>query len=143
MVPGIFNSAQLSSNKLLRSIEEAKNDAAEFFLSQLYLQSYNEIIDANNAQNAQFGMQPSQTVYGAHQMSSPHPGLVQVQSPSPLNKLPNTNSANDSSNNLYQTQANLNNRQQASVSEYPLSATATVFGPQILLDPTGMLNFLS
>ena len=137
MVPGLFNNAQLSSNKLLRTIDEAKNDAAEFFLSQLYIQSYNEIIDVNNAQLA---MQPSQTVYGAHPMASPHPGLVQVQSPSPLNKLPNTNSTNDSSNNVYQSQANLNNRQQASVSEYPLSAT-TVFGQQILLDPTGITNF--
>ena len=80
-------------------------------------------------------MQSSQTVYGAHPMASPHPGLVQVQSPSPLNKLPNTNSTNDSSNNIYQSQDNLNNRQQASVSEYP------VFGQQILLDPTGITTF--
>ena len=36
MVPSLFSTTQLSSNRLMRSIEEAKNDAAEFVLMQIY-----------------------------------------------------------------------------------------------------------
>jgi hypothetical protein len=36
MLPNIFNTSQLSSNRLMRTIEEAKNDAAEFVLMQIY-----------------------------------------------------------------------------------------------------------
>lgn len=36
MIPNIFNATQLSSNRLMRSIDEAKNDAAEFVLTQIY-----------------------------------------------------------------------------------------------------------
>ena len=36
MLPSLFNDNQLTSNRLMRSIEEAKNDAAEFVLMQIY-----------------------------------------------------------------------------------------------------------
>ena len=36
MLPSILSGNQLSSNRLMRSIEEAKNDAAEFVIMQIF-----------------------------------------------------------------------------------------------------------
>lgn len=38
MIPALFGSNQLSSNRLVRTLEDAKNDAAEFVLMQIYPQ---------------------------------------------------------------------------------------------------------
>ncbi len=39
MIPGLFGASQLSSNRLMRSLDDAKNDAAEFVLTQIFPQA--------------------------------------------------------------------------------------------------------
>lgn len=46
-IPGLFQGKPVSSNKLMRTIEEAKIDAADFVLSQIYPPQQATYIDAN------------------------------------------------------------------------------------------------
>ena len=137
MIPGLFNNIQLSSNKLLRTADEAKNDAAEFYLTQLFPQTYTDIIDVQKShmqqQQMQQQMPQSQLVYNPH-------SLIQLQQQQhPLNIMqPNTTTISTSdANNLYSPIAtNVNGtsiQQQQQMTDYHPG----VMAPQFVLDPTG------
>jgi hypothetical protein len=64
MIPGLFNNLQLSSQKLLRTKDDAKNDAAEFFLMQLFPPTYTQ----SNGSFSSSSLNQDQTVfYGTNQ----------------------------------------------------------------------------
>lgn len=120
MIPSIYGTNQLSSNRLMRSLEDAKNDAAEFVLTQMFPQSIPEL----NSLEQKFNQQ----VY--HQQA-PLPNGTAVPSTPPTTQNKNAISSNDQ-NNIFQASASLIPTQAGA--EFQMQP---MVGAQYILDPTG------
>lgn len=146
MVPGIFNNLQLSSQKLLRTKEEAKNDAAEFFLMQLYPPTY---IQPSGALSS--SLNQDQTVfYGTNQNTghisannsnnhgiSSNTGLTSGISSTSTNT---SNNSMETNNNLYANanrQLNDLNNFNIGLLRHQQQQQQQLIQPQFIYDPSG------
>ena len=153
MIPGIFNNLQFSSQKLLRTKDEAKNDAAEFFLMQLfpptcsYMQPNSASLNQDQSvfygtnQNVTHLIPSSSSANNANNNnnnnSSNNTGLSNGISSSPSTNTSNNNSNMETSNNLY---ANAN-RQINDFNIGLLQQQQQLVQPQFIYDPSGMKFF--
>jgi hypothetical protein len=156
MIPGLFNSAHISSNKLLSNIDEAKNDAADFMLSQLYPQSF---IDLNDFYK--LGQPPTAAQLINHQTTTPNstppPPALSSSSSSSIQQTANTNNTlnvnstnnnlnaqltpNETNNNLQHFTTPVNQANTPPFITVPGHAPAAVV-PQFIFDPTGNYSYL-
>jgi hypothetical protein len=104
-IPTFFNGSELCTNRLMRTAEEAKNDAAEMIMNQLFSQSVFDTSEAyQNRLNSILNMQPSNmNLYHGAQITNqpirpinPSTGLIDSQIPisasvitSQMNQIPN------------------------------------------------------
>ena len=152
MIPGLFSNTAISSNKLLSNIDEAKNDAADFMLSQLYPQSFIDLNDfyklghqpPSNAQIINHQSPPNSTSPPQQQQQSTSTSSIQQSTASTNNTL-NTNATNaqiantpNETNNIqhYTTQINQPNTPPFITMPGPPPPTSAVV-PQFIIDPTG------
>ena len=155
MIPGLFSNTAISSNKLLSNIDEAKNDAADFMLSQLYPQSFIDLNDfyklghqpPSNAQIINHQSPPNSTSppqQQQQQQQSTSTSSIQQSTASTNNTL-NTNATNaqiantpNETNNIqhYTTQINQPNTPPFITMPGPPPPTSAVV-PQFIIDPTG------
>ncbi len=125
MIPGLFNNLALCSNKLLSTIEEAKNDAADFILSQLYPQTF--ITDLQQHQSNMMTQSSSNT-----QSIYPSPTNSTNTTNSPQSPIASIQQQQQQAADLaYATTMNTVNRP-----EY-LPALIGAQQPQFIFDPTG------
>ncbi len=143
MIPGLFNNLQLSSQKLLRTKDEAKNDAAEFFLMQLFPPTYTQ----PNGSFSTSSLSQEQTVfYGTNQNATQ---LIPLN-----NNGNNNNNKNSGLSNGISTASTSNNME---INSNFASRQANDFNagliqqhqqhqltqPQFIYDPSGIIRHLS
>jgi hypothetical protein len=146
MVPGMFNNLQFSSQKLLRTKEEAKNDAAEFFLMQLYPPTY---IQPGGALSSSLNQDQS-VFYGTNQntahISSNNSNNHGISNNTRLTSGISSSSTTNTSNNSMETNNNLYanaNRQLNDINNFNIGILhhqqqqQQLIQPQFIYDPSG------
>ena len=127
MVLGLFNNLQISSQKLLRSIEEARNDAAEFFLLQLFPQAGGYIGQSGTPASSPFDQVAA---YYQNQIRLNNSAALASNGISPI----------ASSNNIETNSNFYNNRQAVQVqqmNDFNIGLLQQQQQPQFIFDPTG------
>ena len=156
MVPSIYGASQLSSNRLMRNIDDAKNDAAEFVLMQMFppaavdlndfynldklnpaaISSYPIQQHMNNNFNASNISNNSTTPLLQQAAAATAQPQLAATSTVPKSLTQNAISPTDPNKTIYQTN-NINNNNNNS-SMPPECTMQPMLAPQYIIDPTGM-----
>jgi hypothetical protein len=130
MVPGLFGNNQLASNRLLPNIEDAKNDAAEFLLMQMYPQFLGDLNQPDQVYNI-----AAAPVNGATGADKQQANNTTSTTPTVLanSQTPNIISTPNDQNSLYNNSTVV---ETIPIHQSPISQTPILQAPYIL-DPSG------
>ena len=155
MVPSIYGASQLNSNRLMRNIDDAKNDAAEFVLMQMFPPAAVDLNDFYNLDklnpaaiypvqqhmNTNFNNNNNNINGTAPFLQQPTAATAQPQlaTTSTVSKslIQNAISPTDPNKTIYQNNNNNTNSMPPECTMQPMLT------PQYIIDPTGFNNHQS